>query len=43
MRFVKPLFDKYNYTPVQAAGGGGRFKKSPVEEGPNHRDGSRAW
>ena len=33
MRFVKPLFDKYNYTPVQAAGGGGRFKKSPVEEG----------
>ena len=33
MRFVKPLFDKYNYTPVQAAGGGGRIKESPVEEG----------
>ena len=34
MRFVKPIFDKYNYMPVQAAGGGsGPIKKSPVEEG----------
>ena len=33
MRFVKPIFDKYNYTPVQAAGGGAPIKKSPVEEG----------
>ncbi len=33
MRFVKPIFDKFNYTPVQAAGGGGRVKESPVEEG----------
>ena len=33
MRFVKPIFDKYNYTPVQAAGGGASIKKSPVEEG----------
>ena len=33
MRFVKPIFDKFNYTPVQAAGGGGRIKESPVEEG----------
>ena len=33
MRFVKPIFDKFNYTPVQAAGGGGRVKESPVEAG----------
>ena len=33
MRFAKPIFDKYNYTPVQAAGGGSRIKESPVEEG----------
>ena len=33
MRFVKPVFNKFNFTPVQAAGGGGRIKKSPVEEG----------
>lgn len=33
MRFVKPIFDKFNYTPVQAAGGGGRIKESPVEGG----------
>ncbi len=33
MRFVKPVFDKFNFTPVQAAGGGGRIKESPVEEG----------
>ena len=33
MRYVKPVFDKFNFTPVQAAGGGGRVKESPVEEG----------
>ena len=33
MQFVKPIFDKFNYTPVQAAGGGGRVKESPVEAG----------
>lgn len=33
MRFVKPVFNKFNFTPVQAAGGGGRIKESPVEEG----------
>ena len=33
MRFVKPVFDKLNFTPVQAAGGGGPVKESPVEEG----------
>ena len=33
MRYVKPVFDKFNFTPVQAAGGGGRIKESPVEEG----------
>ena len=33
MRFVKPIFDKLNYTPVQAAGGGGRVKESPVAGG----------
>lgn len=33
MRYVKPVFDRFNLTPVQAAGGGGRIKKSPVEEG----------
>ena len=33
MRFVEPIFEKFNYAPVQAAGGGGRIKESPVEEG----------
>ena len=33
MRFVKPVFDKFNYTPVQAAGGGSPIKESPIEEG----------
>ena len=33
MRYVKPVFDKYNFTLVQAAGGSGRIKESPVEEG----------
>jgi hypothetical protein len=33
MRFVTPAFDKLNLTPVQAAGGGGAIKESPVEEG----------
>ena len=35
MRFVKPIFDKFNFTPVQAAGGSGgdRIQESPVEEG----------
>ena len=33
MRFVKPVFDKLNFTPVQAAGGGSPVKESPVEEG----------
>ena len=33
MRYVRPVFDKFNFTPVQATGGGGRIKKSPVEEG----------
>ena len=33
MRFIKPIFDKLNFTPVQAAGGGGPIKESPVEEG----------
>ncbi|MYB02312.1 hypothetical protein F4X90_21945, partial [Candidatus Poribacteria bacterium] len=33
MRYVKPIFDKFDFTPVQAAGGGGRIKESPVEEG----------
>ena len=32
-RYVKPIFDKFNFTPVQAAGGGGRIKESPIEEG----------
>ena len=33
MRFAKPVFDKFNFNPVQASGGGGRIKESPVEEG----------
>ena len=33
MRFIKPLFEKFNFTPVQAAGGGSPVKVSPVEEG----------
>ena len=33
MQFAKPVFDKFNFNPVQAAGGGGALKESPVEEG----------
>ena len=33
MRIVKPLFDRFNLTPVQTAGGGSPIKESPVEEG----------
>ncbi|MCY3722371.1 MAG: hypothetical protein OXG97_09145 [Candidatus Poribacteria bacterium] len=33
IRFIKPVFDKLNFTPVQASGGGGPVKESPVEEG----------
>ena len=33
MQYIKPVFDKFNFTPVQAAGGGGRIKESPIEEG----------
>ena len=33
MRFAQPVFDKFNFNPVQASGGGGRIKESPVEEG----------
>ncbi len=33
MRFAKPVFDKFNFNPVQASGGGGPIKESPVEEG----------
>ncbi len=33
MRIVKPHFDRFNFTPVQAAGGGSPIKESPVEEG----------
>ncbi len=33
IRFIKPMFDKLNFTPVQAAGGGSPIKESPVEEG----------
>ena len=33
MRIVKPLFDGFNLTPVQAAGGGSPVKESPVEAG----------
>ena len=34
IRFIKPVFDKLNFTPVQAGGGGGGpVKESPVEEG----------
>ena len=33
MRIVKPLFEKFNFTPVQAAGGGSPIKESPVEAG----------
>jgi len=33
MRFVQPLFDAFNFTPVQAAGSGSPIKESPVEEG----------
>ena len=33
MRIVKPLFDRFNLTPIQAAGGGSPVKESPVEGG----------
>ncbi len=33
IRMVKPLFDRFNFMPVQAAGGGSPVKESPVEEG----------
>jgi hypothetical protein len=33
MRYAKPVLDKFNFMPVQAAGGGGPVKESPVEEG----------
>lgn len=33
MQFVQPLFDAFNFTPVQAAGGGSPTKESPVEAG----------
>ena len=33
MRFVQPLFDEFNFVPVQAAGGGSPVKESPVEGG----------
>ncbi len=33
MRFIKPLFDKFNFEPVQAVGGGSPVKESPIEEG----------
>ena len=33
MQFVQPLFEAFNFTPVQAAGGGSPMKESPVEEG----------
>ncbi len=32
MSIVKPLFDKFNFTPIQAAGGGSSIKESPVEK-----------
>ncbi len=32
MHILKPLFDKFNFIPVQSAGGGSAIKKSPVEE-----------
>ncbi len=33
MKILKPMFQRMNMVPVQAAGGGGPVKKSPVEEG----------
>ena len=33
MQLLKPFFDRGNMVPVQAAGGSGPVKKSPVEEG----------
>ena len=33
LRFVKPIFDRLNFTPVQGTGGGSPIKESPVEEG----------
>ena len=32
-QLLKPVFDRYNMVPVQAAGGSGGVKKSPVEKG----------
>ena len=33
IRYIKPIFDKLNFTPVQAAGGGSPVKETPVEAG----------
>lgn len=33
MQLLKPHFDRWNMIPVQAAGGGGNGRKSPVEKG----------
>ena len=33
MQFLKPVFERWNMAPVQAAGGSGTVRKSPVEEG----------
>jgi hypothetical protein len=33
MQLLKPHFDRWNMVPVQAAGGGGHGKKSPIEKG----------
>lgn len=33
IQLLKPLFNRWNMVPVQAAGGGGPVKKSPIEEG----------
>lgn len=33
MRFIKPLFDRFNFEPIQAVGGGSPVEASPIEEG----------
>ena len=33
MQFIQPLFEAFNFTPVQAAGSGSPIKESPVEPG----------
>lgn len=33
MRFYKPLFDRLNLIPLEAAGGGSPIKKTPIEAG----------